>query len=477
MNISLLALAMTVTQAPVNLPPPVFPPAPFVFVTITGPKGTEVTYQPGSAKAISTAEPVGLRPGYPYRVELSKLPEVKNRSLYPSIDVRGVLTQRPGFDVMKYPVSIVFTEQDIEKVIDGKMITKVYYLENPNKALAATGSSKEPLEFAASSEEEAINEARDRGRPMLIVRLGERAFSKEELLQENVPGTVYVPSAKVMPVAACAPLFPIYVHQPYDPILGPKGTDAECLFDGGDTGERMGVGPDGKLRGVNPSDTGMQFTTSKGTRVTASNRVALCVPRYVAARVEAGTAGHQAVQTPEIGSHVRLVAGFGGKSGITQANAREQVAGLASGQRASGMESRQSASGVEQWSGRPKGLANVQGTTVAAQITGPDEISTSPSTQFMIAKSVDPPNADQIGQEVTFYLRFSNPTNEVMTGVVIADSLTARLEYVEGTSKTSRPATFTNTTNEAGSSMLKWVIDGKLMPGEFGVISFKAKIR
>ena len=234
---------------------------------------------------------------------------------------------------------------------------------------------------------------------------------------------------------------------------------------------------DGKLRGLDPSDTAMQFTTPRGTKVTPSNRVALCVPRFVAARVEAGIAGQHAVVNPGAGTAIRPVAGLGTRAGVTQANNLEQVAGIRAGKRASGMESRQSPSGLDQWAGRLAGLANVQGTLVAAQLTEPDEISSVPSKQFMLSKSVDPPTADRIGQEVTFYLRFSNPTGDTMTGVVISDSLTTRLEYLEGTAKSSRPATFTNATNEAGANLLKWVIDGKLLPGEFGVISFKAKIR
>lgn len=478
MNISLLALALTVSQPPAGVAPPVpYPPAPHLFVKVAGPAGSDVAYNPGTAQAVVTGGPIGLRPGYPFRLELSKMPGRKGVSYFPSIEVRGVLSLRPGFDPSKHPVPIVFTDRDLEKVADGKMITKIYYLESPDKALAAPSDPNEPLEFQADSEVEAIKEARERGRPMLIVRLGERPFTAAELARENVPGTIFVLGMRAMPVPAAPPVFAFGLVTPFDPILGPKGCDTECLFDGGDSGARMGIGPDGKLRGLDPSDTAMQFTTPRGTKVTPSNRVALCVPRFVAARVEAGIAGQHAVVNPGAGTAIRPVAGLGTRAGVTQANNLEQVAGIRAGKRASGMESRQSPSGLDQWAGRLAGLANVQGTLVAAQLTEPDEISSVPSKQFMLSKSVDPPTADRIGQEVTFYLRFSNPTGDTMTGVVISDSLTTRLEYLEGTAKSSRPATFTNATNEAGANLLKWVIDGKLLPGEFGVISFKAKIR
>ncbi|WP_029630488.1 DUF11 domain-containing protein [Zavarzinella formosa] len=480
MNISLLALALTVAQPGPNVgvpPVPVYPPAPFLFVKVNGPKGTDVTYHPATPQAVTTSDPVGLKPGYPYRLQLSNIPDHKDVAFYPSIEVRGILSHRPGFYPVKHPVPIIFTEQDIQKVSEGKMITKIYYLESPDKALPVPSDPNEPLEFLAESEAEAIKEARERGRPMLIVRLGERPFTKNELARENVPATIYFPALQNNPTPPIPPMFAFTLVQPFDPILGPKGCDAECLHDGGDSGARMGVGPDGKLRGLDPSDTAMQYTTPRGSKVSPSNRVSLCVPRFVAARIETGTAGHHMVQNPEQGISIRPVAGLGGRTIVTQAANLEQVGAVKADQRASGMESKIGPGILDQWSGAPKGLANVQGTLVAAQITGPDEISSVPSHQFMIAKSVDPANADRIGQEVTFYLRFSNPTNEVMTNVIINDSLTARLEYVEGSAKSSRPSTFTNQGNEAGSSLLKWVLDGKLLPGEFGVISFKAKIK
>jgi hypothetical protein len=78
---------------------------------------------------------------------------------------------------------------------------------------------------------------------------------------------------------------------------------------------------------------------------------------------------------------------------------------------------------------------------------------------------------------VTVTLRYVNPTTEEMTDVVIADSLTTRLEYVEGSAKSSRAATFTATPNEGRSMTLRWAIDGILKPGESGTITFQVRIR
>jgi uncharacterized repeat protein (TIGR01451 family) len=90
---------------------------------------------------------------------------------------------------------------------------------------------------------------------------------------------------------------------------------------------------------------------------------------------------------------------------------------------------------------------------------------------------MNPPHPKQIGEIVTFYLTYRNPTSQPMSDVVISDSLTGRLEYIEASAKSDRAATFTNTPNEAGSVVLRWVIDGQLLPGHGGTVSFVARIR
>jgi uncharacterized repeat protein (TIGR01451 family) len=78
---------------------------------------------------------------------------------------------------------------------------------------------------------------------------------------------------------------------------------------------------------------------------------------------------------------------------------------------------------------------------------------------------------------VTFTLRYYNKTNQPMDDVVVSDSLTGRLEYIEGSAKSDRAATFTAFPNEAGSLVLRWAIDGQLQAGQGGNITFKARIR
>lgn len=479
MNLSLLTLALTVGQ-PVHpaVPPPVLPPAPFLFVAVAAPGKPQVTWLPGTAESASPAGPVGLRPGYPYRFQIENIGGAKGLTLYPSVELRGALVPRPGLtDVSKYPVPITLTERDIDRILDGRLVTKVYYLEDPETAVPIAAAPGEPLETAVNSEEEAVRDARLRGRPMLIFRVGERPFTKAELARENVPGTVLFPGATTAPVPVVPPLLPFHGVMPYDPIIGPKGASEECLKDGGDTGPRLGVREDGTLGGLDPSDTAMQFTTPRGMRVVPSNRVCICAPRFIAIRAEFGPAGHHGVRAPEGSVTVRPVVGVDVRTLPGETRGLDQIVSTTGSKRPSGLEIRAGPTGLEQWSGKLAGLSLVQGVATLAQVRGPDEITSFPGCHMLLQKRIEGPAAPKIGDEVTVYLKFSNPTTETMTDVVVSDSLTARLDYVDGTAKSSRAATFTATNNEAGSVVLRWAVDGKLAPGESGVIMFKARIK
>ncbi len=60
-----------------------------------------------------------------------------------------------------------------------------------------------------------------------------------------------------------------------------------------------------------------------------------------------------------------------------------------------------------------------------------------------------------------------------MTG----NGLSGRLEYVPGSAQSDRPANFTAAENEVGSVVVRWELPGTIMPGQSGLVRFKAKVR
>jgi len=339
------------------------------------------------------------------------------------------------------------------------------------------GRPGEALESTALSEEDAIDEARLRGRPMLIVRVGERPFTKEELAVENVAGTILYPGSRNIPVPTKPPVFPFSGVALFDPLLGPKAAAEECLRDGGDVGPLVGEGPGRMIGGLNPTDTAMIFSTRRGTRVVASNRVNICVPRFAATRVDVGPNRHHVVRAPQGHHMLKPTASLHVVTPTGMMTGGEHLAGIIGSLRASGIQSHVGPVTLVQLRGRPMGLSSVRGTAVVAQVRGPDEITAYRGHAMLLEKSIDPPHAEKIGDVLTVTLRFSNPTTETMTDIVIADNLTPRLEYIEGSTKSDRATTFTTMPNGAGSLVLRWAVDGKLMPGESGKITFQVRIR
>ena len=77
--------------------------------------------------------------------------------------------------------------------------------------------------------------------------------------------------------------------------------------------------------------------------------------------------------------------------------------------------------------------------------------------KLRIIKVASTPFAE-VGDSVDFTLRFDNMGNQVIGNVTILDSLTTRLDYVDGTAQSSLPAAFSTQQNEGGSLVLRWEI-------------------
>lgn len=81
------------------------------------------------------------------------------------------------------------------------------------------------------------------------------------------------------------------------------------------------------------------------------------------------------------------------------------------------------------------------------------------------------------GDIVRFTIRFDNVGPKPLGNAVVMDSLSARLEYIEGSQQCSVEAQFTADANEVGSQVLRWEIEEAISPSEGGVISFDCRVR
>lgn len=83
----------------------------------------------------------------------------------------------------------------------------------------------------------------------------------------------------------------------------------------------------------------------------------------------------------------------------------------------------------------------------------------------------------QVGELVEFTLRFDNVGDQKIGNVTIIDSLTNRLEYVEGSANCSLKANFMTQPNDGESLVLRWEIIDPLAVNEGGIIRFVCRVR
>jgi uncharacterized repeat protein (TIGR01451 family) len=538
--VGLLLAGSALGQHPAALPLPGPAPSPLLFVRFAGPEGMRTTFYQGRAQPRVFPAPVtvGMRPGYLYRVQLGNLPNWPGLTLYPTIEVRGSLCLGPRCSASCFPATIHLTPDDIEAVANGSLITKVIYLEHPDRAEPTSTKNTETLESDIPRDRDIYTEARNRGRIMLVVHLGERVPLDAELIATNVPGTILLPGEKVIGPAASPPCIPSLRKGLYDPWHGPRPLDEECLHDGGDRLAPVGFDRHGQLAGVDPEDTVAEYRDSKGRRqITCSNRVCLCVPRFVALRKECPLARSEGVVGPVdrmqakggalleervpslTTSKIEHLKRFDGRvrpstnvnveglvkitalkvlqareinMGPVEAVGTKRVLLLTEKQKAEVVKQLEL---VKQFSKvvHLAGHEQIEHTSVTARVKGGPETITAtvavrdltvcchetpipPEKPLVLIKCADRACAKP-GEIVTFTIRYSNVGGRPITDVAVADSLSGRLEYVPGSTESDRDAVFTAQDNEAGSQLLRWEITGTLLPGQSGRIRFKAKVR
>lgn len=454
-------------------------PAPLVATKFIVPKDVRVTAYPGApfSRMYNAPAVMGLRPGYIYRFELSNLPYHPDKAIYPEVELRGTLVPRPGMKYMDYPIPLVFSEADIDKVLRGVVLTKVIYLEDPDKALPTEVSRNAPVEMPDPSDEAAIKAAIANGRLMAIVRVGNLKPTAEQLRPFAVDGTILLPGEKYLKAPVAPPMLPIAACLLYDPIIGPKGPKEECFLDGGDRGDALGIGPSGTLGGLNPTDVGVEYTIGDKRKVTTSNTVCICSPRFMIRRVEIVPGGIENKQ---------LLAANVGRVGtgfiLDRHAAMIEIAKV----RTADVQGRIRASayvgkvGLSFYLGseRPLVVGQVEGVKVTGALVEPEQLTAYPTLcPLTVTKSVDPPGPKEPGEIVTITIRYANTGGKTVSDVVVSDNLSARLEYIPGSAVSDRPANFTSVENEVGSVVVRWELPGELLPGQSGTVKFKAKVR
>jgi hypothetical protein len=144
-------------------------------VRVELPEGGQISYYTdiaGNHVDADSAAIVALQVGSVYRLKLNDLPGFAGAELYPTVELIDRLHPPRGRE-LEFPIPIAFTAEEISLALSGRLITKVIYLEQPDRAIPARGPMSSRSQFAPPREN-ILARADEAGRPMAIIRLGGR---------------------------------------------------------------------------------------------------------------------------------------------------------------------------------------------------------------------------------------------------------------------------------------------------------------
>ncbi len=157
-------------------------PGYFQPVSLQAPQGAHIAIWAGDRYVpFDGSTPlVGMLIGQVYRLKITRIPGKPGAELYPTLELVNRLYPPPGLE-RKYPVPIVFSQEELEMALEGYFVTRVVYLENPNEALPVRDRKGEQRVVEVGHGEDPLQTADVLGRPVAIVRLGSRIPTRNEL--------------------------------------------------------------------------------------------------------------------------------------------------------------------------------------------------------------------------------------------------------------------------------------------------------
>lgn len=149
-------------------------PGSFQPVKVVLPAAGKVTFYESIDRPVELAAPAqaGLLVGRMYRLKISGLEEFSGIDFYPSIELIDRLHPPTGREE-DFPVDFEFTIEEFEWAAAGRLITKVIYLEQPDRIPQLLLDQSSRITTIEPSRN-VLAEADSLGRPVAIVRLGGR---------------------------------------------------------------------------------------------------------------------------------------------------------------------------------------------------------------------------------------------------------------------------------------------------------------
>lgn len=144
----------------------------FQPVAFSGPGETEFSLAQGGA--FQPSQPslmAGLLVGQVYRFKITGIPRAEGAELFPTVELIDRTYPPPGL-ATSYPIPINLDLEDLQAALEGKLVTRVVYLEDPQTALAVAETPSTSRAMDIAPDQDALQVADRFGRPVAIVRIG-----------------------------------------------------------------------------------------------------------------------------------------------------------------------------------------------------------------------------------------------------------------------------------------------------------------
>jgi uncharacterized repeat protein (TIGR01451 family) len=178
-------------------------PAP-MFASFEVSDGGAVTFYSaaGTPSVFDKPTVVGFRTRHRYAFAISHLASAPSKQFFGTVEVLLAPKLPEKVNGPDCPVPIVFTDRDSLALASGAMVTKVITLEQPDQALPVGMSKSEIIVYDVLEHEDAVEQARQRGRVFMVVRMGDRSLSPDEVIGLTDSATMLVPNAEGTKVLA-----------------------------------------------------------------------------------------------------------------------------------------------------------------------------------------------------------------------------------------------------------------------------------
>ncbi len=111
--------------------------------------------------------------GQVYRLKVTQIPLHEGVEVFPTIEIIDRIYPPAGRE-FEFPIQIRITSDDLRQAMQGRLVTRVIYVEDPRSALPAAERPNQQYAFDVRKGDDPLQVADTLGRPVAILRLGAR---------------------------------------------------------------------------------------------------------------------------------------------------------------------------------------------------------------------------------------------------------------------------------------------------------------